>query len=71
VRDSVSQVISRNASYDSPSVIFKMTSVILRDSVSQVFLGMPSMTFQLGHFPNDLVSKSQGHSERFCFSSVK
>jgi hypothetical protein len=69
LRDSVSQVLSRNASYDSP-MNFQL-KVILRDSVSQVLSRNASydfsMTFLLHHFQND----SQGHSEILCFSSVK
>jgi hypothetical protein len=69
LRDTVSQVLSRNASYDSPMTLH--LKVILRDSVFQVLIRNASyefsMTFLISHFQND----SQCHSERHCFSSVK
>jgi uncharacterized Fe-S cluster-containing MiaB family protein len=60
-RDTVSQVLSRNASYDPPMTLH--LKVILRNSVSQVLRRNASydfaMTFPVGHFQND----SQYHSE--------
>jgi hypothetical protein len=52
LRDSFSQVFSRNASYD--SLMTFQLKVLLRDSVSQVLSSNASndfsMTFLLGHF---------------------